>query len=85
MTNITDISNFIINEAKRKSEAPTTISFAVGEKLDDSKITTIINNLKLAGKTSSYSATEGAIALKALGNDLIAKALDAWDDPIALP
>lgn len=83
--NIQAISDFIVTEAKRKSQSPTSISFSVGEKISKSKIDTIIANLKKAGKTASYSATVGSKGLKVLGEDLITKALDAWDDAIALP
>jgi uncharacterized protein YidB (DUF937 family) len=84
-TNIQSISDFIITEAKRKSQSPTSISFSVGEAISKSKIDTIIANLKKAGKTAAYSATVGNTALKTLGQDLVTKALDAWDDTVALP
>jgi uncharacterized protein YidB (DUF937 family) len=84
-TNIQNISDFIVTEAKRKSQSPTSLSFSVGEAISKSKIDTIIANLKKAGKTAAYSATVGNTALKALGQDLVTKALDAWDDAIALP
>lgn len=82
--NIKAISDFINVEAKRRGKTPTSVTFTVGNQITKANIDTVIANLKKAGKTAAYSATQGSQALKKLGQDLVTKALDAWDDTVSL-
>lgn len=84
ITKIKDAIKFEVVDRRGKTLSYT-VTFAVGEAIDDAKITQIIANLKQAGQTASYSASAGSSALKDLGTDLIAKIKAANNEKVGLP
>ena len=75
------LSNDIVNintaitfeVVNRRGSSVTDVTFAPGDLIDDAKIATLIANLKKAGQTAAYAATEGKPTLKVLIEDLVAK------------
>lgn len=84
-SNIQDIANFIAAEVTRRGSSPTNVTFSAGNSLDKTKINSIKANLNLIGFPSSYAdVTTGQKALRALGEDIIAKAKEAYNELIPL-
>ena len=83
--NMNQIANFIYNEANRRAANPTNISFTQGTPIQKSQIDVVIQNLNKTGQIASYSTSVGAIALAALGNDLITKSKKAYEEIVGLP
>lgn len=72
ITNIATAIKFeVVN--RRGKTLSNTLSFAVGELIDDGKITKLIANLEQTGQLTDYTAKAGSEALKALATDIIAK------------
>lgn len=84
MTKIKDAIKFEVVDRRGQTLA-NTVTFSAGDMLDDAKIAQIIANLAQTGQTAAYSASEGSIALKVLGTDLIAKIKAANNATIGLP
>lgn len=77
--------NTAINfEVTRHNATGTSVSFSINDIVDDAKMTTLIANLKKAGQTAAYSATEGSSLLKKLMEDLIAKVKTANTDTVKI-
>lgn len=82
--NITDIARLIYLEAQRRGNSPESTTFTSGKVINASDIAILISNLSLAGQTASYSAVAGNIGLKELGQDLIDKAIAAYNTTVAI-
>jgi hypothetical protein len=83
INNIIDAIKFEVVD--RRSSTVTTVSIVKDDLVQAAKISTIIENLKKAGQTSSYSATQGAKIAKSLALDLIDKIKAANQEQINLP
>ena len=77
------ISDFIINEAKRRGKTTTELSFSIGEKIDDSKVNKIVANLETTGYSVS-SVNEGNKALRSWAETLITEAKKAYNEVVPI-
>lgn len=83
--NMTDIQSLLLQEAARRPNVSlTSLTFTAGNKATAATMTTLLNNLKAVGQTSNYVATAGAVISKALGQDVISKALAAYNTEVKI-
>lgn len=66
------IADAIEYEVTRRKKTPTQINFEVGERVDDTKLNEVINNLKLIGWSNEQTA-EGFLTTYELLNNLLVK------------
>lgn len=85
-TDMTNIQTLLQQEKARRPSAGTVtnVTFTVGNSATASSMTTLLANLKAIGKTSSYVATAGEIITRALGEDIITKALAASKETVKI-
>ena len=77
------ISDFIINEAKRRGKSTTALSFSTKEKIDASKVNIIVTNLETTGySVSSVNANDKA--LRSWAESLIAEAKKAYNEVVPI-
>ena len=82
---MTDIQSLLLQEAARRPNVSlTSLTFTAGNKATAATMTTLLNNLKAVGQTSNYVATAGAVISKALGQDIISKALAAYNTEVKI-
>ena len=83
--NMTDVQSLLLQEAARRPNVSlTSLTFTSGNKATAATMTTLLNNLKAVGQTSNYVATAGAVISKALGQDVISKALAAYNTEVKI-
>ncbi len=84
-TNMQNIQTLLAQEAARRPDKSiTSLTFTEGNSATAASMTTLLANLKAIGKTSSYVATAGETIAKALGQDIITKALAASKETVNL-
>ena len=82
---MTDIQSLLLQEAARRPNVSITpLTFTAGNTATQSTMSTLLNNLKALGQTSNYVATAGAIISRALGEDIISKALAAYNTKVGI-
>lgn len=81
-----DVQTLLKQEKARRPSAGTVnnITFTEGNEATASSMTTLLANLKAIGKTSSYVAAAGEIISRALGEDIIKKALAASKENVKI-
>ena len=83
--NMTDVQSLLLQEAARRPNVSlTSLTFTAGNKATAATMTTLLNNLKAVGQTSNYVATAGSVISKALGQDVISKALAAYNTEVKI-
>lgn len=81
--NIQEIADFIFYEVTRRNgTVPENIEFSKGTVLTAEQINKIIANLAQTNHPTSYIAEKNKLGLAALGNDLINKAKEAYEEEI---
>ena len=79
---LSNINAMIQSEAKRRNKTTTSQSFSVKDKATSTKIKALQSNLSTIGFKTSKDAGQKIKSFKATGQELIDKALDAYETEI---